>query len=614
MALVFRQNRIMVLSVLALLVLGAATILAARSYEQRLDSVRHTVDVQRKLMVVLSGLQDAETGQRGYLLTGKEIYLSPYRAARDEVAIDVADLERLVADNPEQLQAVGALRPLMRAKFEELDATVALRRQGRADEALEIIQRDMGRITMDHLRRELSGMSAREEVLLRERIAASRRLSYGLFASLAVLVGAAFSVVLLWLGQARRDAAALERAHLAEVDANARLRQEAAERESAESQVRQLQKMEAVGQLTGGIAHDFNNMLAVIIGNIELARRHSDDAARLDRRLLAAQDASVRAATLTKRLLAFSRRQALEPRSIDVNGLVSGMSDMLLRTLGETVRIETVLSGGLWRTFADPAQVESAVLNLVVNGRDAMPEGGRLTIETANAYLDDDYAARHPEAAAGQYVMVSVTDTGHGMSPEVAAQAFEPFFTTKGPGLGTGLGLSQIYGFAKQTGGHARIYSEPGAGTSVKLYLPRDYAVGRAEPVETALAEPTPGSPDRLIVVVEDEDSLRRVSVESLRSLGYTVRHAPDGEAALRLIEELGSVDLLFTDIVMPGMTGRQLADAAAQLRPDLKVLYTTGYTRNAVVHNGVVDPGVALLPKPFTVEQLAAKVAQALH
>ncbi|PLR24279.1 histidine kinase [Caulobacter zeae] len=614
MALVFRPNRIMALSVLALLVLGGATILAARSYEQRLDSVRHTVDVQRKLMVVLSDLQDAETGQRGYLLTGKDIYLSPYRAARDQVAIDVAELEKLVADNPEQVRAVDALRPLMRTKFEELDATVALRRQGRDSEALDIIRRDQGLRTMDELRSQLAGMSARETVLLRERIAASRRLSYGLFASLAVLVGAAFAVVLLWLGHARRDARALERAHLAEVDANARLRQEAAERESAEGQVRQLQKMEAVGQLTGGIAHDFNNMLAVIIGNIELARRHSDDAVRLDRRLLAAQDASVRAATLTKRLLAFSRRQALEPRSIDVNGLVAGMSDMLLRTLGETIRIETVLAGGLWRTFADPAQVESAVLNLVVNARDAMPEGGRLTIETANTYLDDDYAALHPEAVAGQYVMVSVTDTGHGMSPDVAAQAFEPFFTTKGPGLGTGLGLSQIYGFAKQTGGHARIYSEPGAGTSVKLYLPRDYAVGRAEPVEALAAEPAPGSPDRLIVVVEDEDSLRRVSVESLRSLGYTVRHAPDGETALRLIEELGSVDLLFTDIVMPGMTGRQLADAAALLRPDLKVLYTTGYTRNAVVHNGVVDPGVALLPKPFTVEQLAAKVAQALH
>ncbi|KSB89387.1 hypothetical protein AS593_23440 [Caulobacter vibrioides] len=614
MALVFRPNRIMALSVLALLVLGAATVLAARSYEQRLDSVRHTVDVQRKLMVVLSDLQDAETGQRGYLLTGKEIYLTPYRAARDQVAVDVAELEKLVADNPEQVRAVDALRPLMRSKFEELDATVALRRQGRESEALDIIRRDQGLRTMDELRSQLAGMSARETVLLRERIAASRRLSYGLFASLAVLVGAAFAVVLLWLGQARRDARALERAHLAEVDANARLRQEAAEREAAEGQVRQLQKMEAVGQLTGGIAHDFNNMLAVIIGNIELARRHSDDAVRLDRRLLAAQDASVRAATLTKRLLAFSRRQALEPRSIDINGLVAGMSDMLLRTLGETIRIETVLAGGLWRTFADPAQVESALLNLVVNARDAMPEGGRLTIETANTYLDDDYAALHPEANAGQYVMVSVSDTGHGMSPGVAAQAFEPFFTTKGPGLGTGLGLSQIYGFAKQSGGHARIYSEPGAGTSVKLYLPRDYAVGRAEPVEALAAEPAPGSPDRLIVVVEDEDSLRRVSVESLRSLGYTVRHAPDGETALRLIEELGSVDLLFTDIVMPGMTGRQLADAAAQLRPDLKVLYTTGYTRNAVVHNGVVDPGVALLPKPFTVEQLAAKVAQALH
>ena len=391
------------------------------------------------------------------------------------------------------------------------------------------------------------------------------------------------------------------------------LERQVAERDAAESQLRQLQKMESVGQLTGGIAHDFNNMLAVVIGSLDMARRRKDEPARLITYLESADEAAKRAAQLTSRLLAFSRQQPLAPQVLDANTLVAGMSDFLQRTIGEAVRVETVLSGGLWRAFADPAGVESALLNLAVNARDAMTEGGRLTIETANADLDDRYARAHAEVRPGQYALISITDTGTGMSPEVIERAFEPFFTTKGVGKGTGLGLSQVYGFAKQSGGHVSIYSELGQGTTVKIYLPRHH--GAEKPLPSAPTEFAPPSAvgEEIILVVEDETGVRRMSVDALRDLGYTVMEAADAKQALAHLAFRPQVDLLFTDIVMPEMNGRQLADKARELRPNLKVLYTTGYTRNAVVHNGVLDPGVAFLPKPFTISELSTKVRDTL-
>ena len=315
---------------------------------------------------------------------------------------------------------------------------------------------------------------------------------------------------------------------------------------------------------------------------------------------------------LTARLLAFSRQQPLEPQALDANALVADISEMLRRTIGEATRVETVLSGGLWRAYADAAQLESAILNLAVNARDAMPDGGKLTIETANVDLDDRYARAHSEVAAGQYVMVSVTDTGSGMTPAVVERVFEPFFTTKEVGKGTGLGLSQVYGYLKQSRGHVKIYSEVGRGTTVKLYLPRHAGAGGPIAKDSAVEAP-PGSSTEIVLVVEDETDVRLVSVDALRELGYTVIHAGDGEEALELLASQPRVDLLFTDIVMPGMTGRQLADTAQARRPGLPVLYTTGYTRNAVVHNGMLDAGAALLPKPFTLDQLAAKVRAAI-
>jgi signal transduction histidine kinase/ActR/RegA family two-component response regulator len=399
-----------------------------------------------------------------------------------------------------------------------------------------------------------------------------------------------------------------------------------AELAAAQEQLRQAQKMEAVGQLTGGVAHDFNNLLQVVMGSLELLRRRlpPDADERTRRPLQSAAEAAKRGAVLTARLLAFSRRQTLDPKPVEANKLLAGMSDLLRRSLGEAVRIETVLAGGLWRTCADPNQLENAILNLAVNARDAMPaEGGRLTIETANAHLDERYA-REAGVPEGQYVLIAVTDTGSGMSAEVASRAFEPFFTTKEVGQGTGLGLSQVYGFVRQSGGHVKIYSEPGEGTTVKLYLPRLREVAGAETAEAAAAgaagardgrrPPLPEGAGETVLVVEDDEGVRRFTTEALRDLGYRVLEADGAPAALRLLDAHGAgVDLLFIDVVMPDMNGRRLADEARRRRPDLKVLFTTGYSRNAIIHNGVLDAGVQLIGKPFTVEDLAEKVRAAL-
>ncbi len=392
-------------------------------------------------------------------------------------------------------------------------------------------------------------------------------------------------------------------------------------REEAESQLRQMQKMEAVGQLTGGIAHDFNNMLAVVIGGLNvISRRLKRGDHDVQRFIDAAIEGATRAATLTQRLLAFSRQQPLAPEPVDANKLVASMSDMLRQTLGSGVRLETVLSDGLWRTHADMSQLENALLNLAVNARDAMPDAqdggtGRLTIETANTDLDETYARLNQGVRPGQYVMVAVSDNGSGMPAEVIAKAFDPFFTTKEVGKGTGLGLSQVYGFVKQSGGYVKIYSEPGEGTTIKIYLPRFH--GEEESPIGEAAKPSldlpQGNPRQIILVVEDEEALRLISVDGLRELGYTVRHADGGAAALRVLDSQPDVALLFTDIVMPDMNGRRLADEAQRRRPGLKVLFTTGFTRNAVVHNGMLDPGTNFLPKPFTLQQLAAKVREVL-
>jgi PAS domain S-box-containing protein len=388
-----------------------------------------------------------------------------------------------------------------------------------------------------------------------------------------------------------------------------RIAQEVEERSKAEDALRQAQKMEAVGQLTGGVAHDFNNLLTVIIGGLDTIKRSKPgDEVRIQRAATMALQGAERAADLTTRLLAFSRRQPLKPTPADLNLLMRNMTELLHRTLGETVELEGVLSPRLWTVEVDPNQLESAILNLALNARDAMPSGGKLTIETANASLDESYRAIDAEVVPGQYVLVSVSDTGQGMDPETAKKAFEPFFTTKDVGKGTGLGLSMVYGFVKQSGGHVTIYSEPGQGTTVKLYFPR-YLGGRGVEAQQVSDQAPLGHGDEVVLVVEDNPDVRAYSVMVLGELGYGVLEAGEADEALAIIKGHSRIDLLFTDVVLPGKSGRQLAEAAQLLRPGLRVLFTTGYSRNAIVHQGRLDAGVHLLSKPFTFEQLAGRV-----
>ena len=384
-----------------------------------------------------------------------------------------------------------------------------------------------------------------------------------------------------------------------------------------EEALRQAQKMEAVGQLTGGIAHDFNNLLTGIVGSLDLmqtriAQGRTDT---IDKYATAAMSSAKRAAALTHRLLAFARRQPLDPKPVNANALVTSLEDLLRRTIGEAIGLEIVTSGGLWPTLCDPHQLESAILNLAINARDAMPDGGRLTIETCNTHLDRAYAKLHPGVTSGQYVCICVTDTGTGMPPDVIARAFDPFFTTKPIGQGTGLGLSMIYGFAHQSDGHAKIYSEVGKGTTVKIYLPRHR--GELAPLDEAvpgLTEAHRAATGETVLVVEDEPVVRDLIVEVLHDLGYHALEAHDGPAGLAILQSRERIDLLVTDVGLPGLNGRQLADHARQTRSGLKVLFITGYAENAMFGNGHLDPGMQMITKPFPVETLATRIREMIE
>ncbi len=385
------------------------------------------------------------------------------------------------------------------------------------------------------------------------------------------------------------------------------------ERVALEEQLRQSQKLEAVGKLTGGVAHDFNNLLTVILGNLELLQDEEppeSSAADLARQ---AQDAADRGARLTQRLLAFSRRQSLRPAAVDLRTLVRGMDDLLRRTLGETIEIVVRIPDDLWLLEADPTQLEQVILNLAINARDAMPDGGRLTIQVSNVQPGADALAQFSELEPGDYVALSVSDTGIGMAEEVLERAFDPFFTTKEVGEGTGLGLSMVYGFVKQSHGHVELRSRPGEGTVVQVLLPRSQEAATSKGWGTDAEEPT--GRGETILVVEDDPNVRRVTVRLLARLGYTTLEAGDGPAAMELLEGDGTIDLMFTDVVLPGgMSGVDLARAARAVRPALRVLYTSGYTRDAIVHHGRSDPGVELLEKPFSRTGLAVKIAEALR
>ncbi|WP_066921334.1 CHASE3 domain-containing protein [Methylobacterium sp. CCH5-D2] len=661
-------------------------------------------------------LRDAERGQRGYVLTGRDEYLGPYDAARDRIGVLQGELQKLTADNAVQQDRIRALAPVVQHKLEELAQSVQARRDGGLEAALRIVNTDTGRNDMREAEAVVASVLADEQRLLDERLAQNDTRAY--LVRWLVIGGSALAVLtLLWAARLLNQA--WSRSYRTEAEQRAlalRLRttldslsqgvavfgpdrrlanwnecfqvlldlpkamlrpattygafvehtaepgrpaletedqirhgsrnpreaityerrgtdghhleirrtpmpdggfvltvSDMTKRAQAEGVLREAQKMQAIGQLTGGIAHDFNNLLQVILGNLEFVRAKLTDDARLQQRIERAAWAAQRGATLTGQLLAFARKQPLAPAAIDLAATMPDLIPLLRRTLGEHIEVRYVETAGLWPAMADPAQLESAVLNLALNARDAMPGGGRLTIELGNTVLDHEYARHHAEVTPGDYAMVAVSDTGHGMTPEVLARVFEPFFTTEPDGKGTGLGLAMVFGFVKQSGGHVKIYSEPGEGTTVKLYLPR--AVGAvAAQVRTGAPVDLPRG-SATVLVVEDEAAVREIACAILADLGYRVLEAADGEEALRVFgANAAAVDLLLTDVVLPGkVRGRELSERIRALRPEVKVVYMSGYTENSIVHHGRLDDGVRLIGKPFKREQLALKVADAL-
>ncbi|MHC2019936.1 CHASE3 domain-containing protein [Methylobacterium sp. CM6247] len=716
--LVARANLLVLGVLLAILLLvGAVTWERLNASRDAREWSQHSYRVLTTLKDLAIALRDAETGQRGYVLTGNDEYLAPYGAARDRIGVLQGEMQRLTGDNPVQQQRLRDLSPVIQHKLEELAQTVQARRDSGLETALRIVSTDAGRAYMKDAEAALATMLADEETLLAERLAQNdARAKWVRW----MVVGGSGLAILILLWAARLLNQAWSRSYKTEAqqrDLVLRLRttldslsqgvavfgpdsklknwnecfqvlldlpkamvrpgtpytafaehtaepgrpaletedqvrhgsqnpreaityerergdshhleirrttmpdggfvltiSDMTKRAQAEGVLREAQKMQAIGQLTGGIAHDFNNLLQVILGNLEFVRAKLTDDAKLQARIERAAWAAQRGATLTGQLLSFARKQPLAPAAIDLAETMPDLIPLLRRTLGEHIEVRYVETAGLWPAMADPAQLESAVLNLALNARDAMPGGGRLTIELGNKVLDQEYARRHAEVVAGDYTMVAVSDTGHGMTPEVTARVFEPFFTTKPDGKGTGLGLAMVFGFVKQSGGHVKIYSEPGDGTAVKIYLPRAIgtvaAIGQRSGVPMELPR---GS--ATVLVVEDEAAVREIACAILSDLGYRVLEASDGEEALRVFgAHTASVDLLLTDVVLPGMVrGRELSERITAIRPDVKVLFMSGYTENSIVHHGRLDDGVQLIGKPFKREQLACKVAEVL-
>ena len=598
------------------LLVAVACVTALLVAKQTRDSRATSIAIQARgnLLELFSALQDAETGQRGFLLEGKPSYLAPFLDAEARMDILFHSLNATYADDVAGQRRLSDLRTVSDAKMAELRKTIELKKRGNDRDALQMVGSDAGLHLMQQARAIVAELKEGNVRRMSERQELAQQAGQFVEISVILAIVAAIGSASFVLNDARQREARLRTAVSDREAAFAELTTATARRERLEDQLRQSQKMEAVGQLTGGLAHDFNNMLAIIIGSLAMMKRRIQRGeANLAGYIEMALEGAERATNLTHRLLAFARQQPLAPEIVQLNKILPGLSELLRRTLGEMIQVETVLAGGLWLTKVDANQLENAILNLAVNARDAMPDGGRLTLETANAHLDEAYAAEHVEVSSGQYVMVAVTDTGTGMDAATVARAFDPFFTTKGVGKGTGLGLSQVFGFMKQSGGHAKIYSEPSRGTTLRLYLPRSFEARQTlSPVRSAEPHFPMGEPRSIILVVEDEDGVRRLTVDALRDLNYTVIHASSGMEALKIFEESDQhISLLLTDVVMPQLTGKQLVDKARAIRPDLKTLFMTGYTRNSIVHNGVIDPGVHLISKPFTLEQLAKKVRE---
>jgi PAS domain S-box-containing protein len=716
--------------ILLLAILVVAAILAVRQTRAQAD-VRDSLDTINSLNRIQSELLDAETGQRGYVLTGDASYLEPYNRAAPNLLREIRQLQQSPKAGTRDAAALATLYQLADQKLAELQQVVTLKQNGEGDAALALVRSNAGKDLMDRARAILASLFSMEtQRLVDTRDYAAEMdewLQFGIVGAVLVLIVLAvfglrairnqfreqvrthslaqaanqrfqllvqgvtdYAIFLVdpqgnitnWNSGAvrikgytedevigrhisqfytpedrakevptralataasegryeaegwrvRKDGTRFwasvvidrisdpkgEVVGFAKITRDITDRREGQQRlEAAREQLYQSQKMDAVGQLTGGVAHDFNNLLTIIIGNLDGAKRaleagHAASQERLVRAIDQALTGAQRAARLTAHLLAFSRRQPLEAKVFDVNKLLRHLSTFLKPSLGEQLQLEVVGAGGVWQVEADETQLETAILNLALNARDAMPEGGKLTIEASNTFLDEIYCSRNAEVRPGQYVEISVTDNGAGMTGDVASRAFEPFFTTKETGQGTGLGLSQVYGFVKQIDGHVKIYSEPGHGTTVKIYLPRVKGATAAEAPDLQDAKMPAGPGGESILVVEDDDDVRAFIAETLRELNYIVFRATDAPSALKILAT-ERVDLLLTDVVLPGRNGRDLADEAATKRPGLNVLFMTGYSRNAIVHNGRLDQGVNMIQKPFTQAALAAKIRNLL-
>ena len=707
---------------LFLLFTQIATLGAARAW------VEHSRVVIGAIQELRASIEDAEQGERGYLITGDDSDLEPYARADAALPAEESRLLSLVSDNPAQTRLAKGLVESIETRRAGISRTVAAAKSGDVGAARAGVARGQGRSEMSDIRARVDAITRAEAEYLETRTAAARgaqglTLVIGLavsFLALATLVG---GVVLLARGN-RRLARAIDDAREAEAARSAldaltsalfanvpdylfvlnvedgeryvladinlafaralnvnpegvrgreltdllpreiaerlighyrRVRargrpvttrddlrrypggprvwetivapvpgsdgageriigsiRDITERVRSEERLREAQRMEAVGQLTGGVAHDFNNLLQVIRGNLEMLEDAVAGNERAERRLQSALYGADRAAELTRQLLAFARRQPLTPQVINLSRLVHDMADLLRRTLGEAIEVRTVVAEGLWNTMADPGQVESALLNLALNARDAMPKGGRLTVEIANAVLDDSYAKAAPDVTPGDYVMLAVSDTGEGMSEETKARVFEPFFTTKPEGKGTGLGLSMVYGFVKQSSGHIQIYSEAGQGATVKIYLPR---ASQPEPLASARPAAAVARVAGLtVLVVEDDAAVRQATITTLEELGYQSLEAGGADAALAMLENGAAVDLVFSDVVMPGsLNARAFAERLRALRPRLPILFTSGYTDNALVRQGRLDEDVRLISKPYARAELAERLAQLL-
>jgi signal transduction histidine kinase/ActR/RegA family two-component response regulator len=612
-----RAANILALASFGLVIL--AGLLAAAMVERvnsAADWVAHSLEVEGRASELLGRLQDLELAKRGFLLTRSNGFIPSYDEARTAIPQALAKLHSLVADSRDQTARVDRMGLSIQDILTTTARTIELGRNGQFAEATASAMTGRGQQTLESFRAIVDEFNAAESDLLKKREAAeatARAIMLGMvLIILASAAGAALGALLL--------SGALIRELRQRTEA---LAEETRVRKDAQAILAQTQKMESIGQLAGGIAHDFNNLMTVVIGNLDsaerrLARGGPADASSIGRPIAAAMQGARRAASLTQRLLAFSRQQVLSPQQVDLNRLVASLSEMLTRTVGETIAVETILGSGLWPTFVDVSQLENAIVNLVVNARDAMPSGGRITIETANASLDEAYCRQFGDVAPGQYALLSVSDTGTGISPEHLSKVFEPFFTTKSASMRTGLGLAMIYGFVKQSKGHIRIYSEVGHGTTAKIYLPRMIGAARAKSVPAAArgesAQSPTARPGEVVLMVEDDEDVLDSTVTLLRELGYSVLAARNGAAALAQLRGSERVDILFTDVVLPqGMNGRALAIEAAALRPTLPVLFTTGYARNAIIHDGRLDPDVQFLAKPYTQQDIAQKLRAVL-